>query len=307
VVDRRAGRISNEDAEALSESLNDIRLVRNSDVKIMFKHTVEHRGVLVLRGEGLSRFVSDIDPHKVGVKFPHSKPLTDSPAAKKTADVLNELVEISRRVLAEHEVNKRRIKCGQPPANVVLPRGAGTLPVLEKLPTKFGIRAAVIAGGAVYKGVCKAAGFDVLDVKGATGTVSTDLDAKMRAAVSAIKIYDLVFLHVKATDVVSHDKNPVKKVEIISRVSEAFSTILSEVNLEDTCITITSDHTTPSEIGEHTGDPVPVALYAPGARYGGVERFDEVSCASGTLGRIRGVDLMPTIMNFLGKVPMYGE
>ncbi|MCL7401081.1 MAG: 2,3-bisphosphoglycerate-independent phosphoglycerate mutase [Thaumarchaeota archaeon] len=307
VVDRRAGRISNEDAEALSESLNDIRLVRNSDIKIMFKHTVEHRGVLVLRGEGLSRFVSDVDPHKVGVKFLYSKPLTDSPASKKTAGVLNEFVETSRRVLAEHEINKRRVKCGQPPANVVLPRGAGTLPMLEKLPTKFGIRAAVIAGGAVYKGVCKAAGFEVLDVKGATGTVDTDLNAKMRAAVSAIKSYDLVFLHVKATDVVSHDRNPVKKVEIISRISEAFSTIISEVNLEDTCITITSDHTTPSELGEHTGDPVPVALYAPGARYGGTERFDEISCASGTLGRIRGVDLMPIIMNFLGKVPMYGE
>ncbi|MCS7135987.1 MAG: 2,3-bisphosphoglycerate-independent phosphoglycerate mutase [Nitrososphaerota archaeon] len=307
VVDRRAGRISNEEAKALSESLSGIKLVRNPDVEVVFKHTVEHRGVLVLRGEGLSKFVSDIDPHKVGVKFLHSKPLMDSLEAKKTADALNEFVEISRKYLTEHDINKRRANCGQPLANVVLPRGAGTLPTVEKLPTKFGIRAAAIAGGALYKGVCKALGFDVLEVKGATGTVDTDLDAKMRAAINAIKTYDLVFIHVKATDVVSHDKNPKKKVEIISRISTAFSTIISEVDLEDVCITITSDHTTPSEVGEHTGDPVPVALYAPGARYGNVERFDEISCASGTLGRIRGVDLMPTIMNYLGKVPMYGE
>lgn len=307
VVDRRAGRISDEDAKVLSESLNGIRLARNSDIDILFKHTVEHRGVLVLRGEGLSRFVSDADPHKTGLKFLYSKPLTDSSAAKKTADALNEFVEISRKILAEHEVNKRRARCGQPLANIVLPRGAGTLPVVEKLPTKFGIKAAAIAGGAVYKGVCKAVGFDVLEVKGATGTVDTNPDAKMRAAINAIKVYDLVFVHVKATDVVSHDKNPTKKVEVLSKISAAFSTIISEVNLEETCVLITSDHTTPSEVGEHTGDPVPVALYAPGARYGGVEKFDEISCASGALGRIRGVDLMPILMNYLGKVPMYGE
>ncbi|MEM0204530.1 MAG: 2,3-bisphosphoglycerate-independent phosphoglycerate mutase [Nitrososphaerota archaeon] len=307
VVDRRAGRISDEDAKVLSESLNGIKLVRNSDVEIMFKHTVEHRGVLVLRGEGLSRFVSDIDPHKTGVKFLHSRPLTDSPTAKKTADTLNEFVEISSKILAEHDINKRREKRGQPLANIILPRGAGTLPMVEKLPTKFGIKAAAIAGGAVYKGVCKAVGFDVLEVKGATGTVDTNLDAKMRAAINAIKVYDLVFVHVKATDVVSHDRNPTKKAEIISRISAAFSTIGSEVDLEGTCIAITSDHTTPSEVGEHSGDPVPVALYAPGARYGNVEKFDEISCASGTLGRIRGVDLIPIIMNYLGKVSMYGE
>ncbi|MEM2909946.1 MAG: 2,3-bisphosphoglycerate-independent phosphoglycerate mutase [Nitrososphaerota archaeon] len=307
VVDRRAGRISNEDAETLSESLNGIRLVRNSDVSVLFKHTVEHRGVLVLRCEGLSRFVSDVDPHKIGVRFLHSRPLVDSPAAKKTADTLNEFVEVSRKVLLQHGVNKRRAKNGQPLANVVLPRGAGTLPMIEKLPAKFGVRAAVIAGGAVYKGVCKAAGFDVLEVKGATGTVDTDLDAKMRAAINAVKAYDLVFVHVKSTDVVSHDKNPVKKVEVISRINKAFSTVVSEVDLAETCMAITSDHTTPSEVGEHTGDPVPLALYAPGARYGNVERFDEISCASGTLGRIRGIDFMPTIMNYLGRVPMYGE
>lgn len=307
IVDRRAGRISDEEAEVLSRSLDGIRLNRNSDVTVLFKHTVEHRGVLVLRCDGLSRLVSDVDPHKVGVRLLPSRPLVDSPAAKKTADALNEFVEVSRRVLMDHEINRRRALRGQPLANVVLPRGAGTLPKLEKVPDRFGVRAAAVAGGAVYKGLFKAAGFEVLDVKGATGTVETDLEAKMRAAISAVSAYDIVFVHVKATDVVSHDKNPAKKVEVISRIDSAFSAVLSEVDLEDACIAVTSDHTTPSEVGEHTGDPVPLAVYSPGARYGTVERFDEISCALGTLGRIRGVEFMPTIMNCLGRVPMYGE
>ena len=109
IVDRRAGRIGNVDAEKLSESLKDIRIEGVDGVEAEFIHSSEHRGVLVLRGERLSRMVSDVDPHLTGVKVPKPRPLDDSIEAKRTARALEEFLEKAGRILREHPLNKERV------------------------------------------------------------------------------------------------------------------------------------------------------------------------------------------------------
>ena len=107
VTDRRAGRIK----EGTKESTG-------------------HRAVLVLRGEGLSGKVSDADPKVEGNKPKQVKPLDDTPEAKKTADILNKLVVKTYEMVKDHPVNLKRIEEGEPPANIVIPRGAGEVPVV---------------------------------------------------------------------------------------------------------------------------------------------------------------------------------
>jgi 2,3-bisphosphoglycerate-independent phosphoglycerate mutase len=51
---------------------------------------------------------------------------------------------------------------------------------------------------------------------------------------------------------------------------------------------------------------VPVAIYGPEIRTDDVKEFDERACAKGGLGRIRGKDLMPILMNLLGKTKKFG-
>ncbi len=307
IVDRRAGRISSEEAKVLSEALKDIRIESVPGVEAMFVPSVEHRGVLILRGEGLSRKVSDIDPHKTGVRPGVPRPLDDSREAERTAKALSEFLEKAWKRLAEHPLNRKRVEEGRPPANAILPRGAGTLPNIPSVGERWGVRAAAIAGGALYKGVARAAGFEVLNVRGATGTVNTDLNAKVEAAISALKDHDLVFLHIKATDTASHDKKPELKKTIIERISRAVSPLVEHVESMGYYLAFTGDHTTPSEVGEHRGDPVPIMIMGPGVRSDDVDRFDEVSCARGGLGRIRGMDLMRILMDYLGRVPLFGE
>ena len=48
IIDRRAGRIANVDAERLSESLKEIKIEGVDGVEAEFIHSSEHRGVLVL-------------------------------------------------------------------------------------------------------------------------------------------------------------------------------------------------------------------------------------------------------------------
>lgn len=307
VVDRRAGRISSEEAKLLAEALNDIRIENVDGVSAMFYHSSEHRGVLVLRGEKLSRKVSDVDAHKTGVKVPTPIPLEGAIEARRTAAALKEFIEKAHRILEDHPINQERVKKGLPPANIVLPRGAGTLPRIEPITKIWGIKAAAIAGGGLYKGVAKAVGFDVIRVPGATGTVNTNLKGKVEAAIKALGGYDLVFLHIKATDSVSHDRDPRRKVEVIEWISKELTPLVDEILEKGYYIALTGDHTTPCEIGDHAGDPVPLVIAGPGVRRDGIGKFDEVSCAKGGVGRIRGMDLMRILMNYLGKVPLFGE
>lgn len=307
IVDRRAGRISTDEARVLAEALQGIKIRGLDGVEIEFIPTVEHRGVLVMRGRGLSDKVSDVDPHKTGTPLHPPRPLDKSAKARKTAKALMAYLEKARQVLSNHPLNKERREKGLNPANALLTRGAGHLPKLEPFSERYGLKAAVIAGGALYKGVCKAAGFDVINVEGATGTVNTNLNGKMEAALRALDSYDFVLVHVKGTDSASHDKNPVTKVRVIKNISEAFQRVVDRAFNEGTYVVVTADHSTPVEIGEHRGDPVPVVIYGHDVRRDNIEVFDEIACARGGLGRIRGIDIMPILCNYLGKMPLYGE
>jgi 2,3-bisphosphoglycerate-independent phosphoglycerate mutase len=71
-------------------------------------------------------------------------------------------------------------------------------------------------------------------------------------------------------------------------------------------LAVTGDHSTPVSIKRHSSDPVPLVIKGEGVRRDKVRNFDEISVASGGLGRIRGVELMPILADFMGYYIMYG-
>jgi 2,3-bisphosphoglycerate-independent phosphoglycerate mutase len=305
VLDRRAGRIADADAAKLAESLKAIKISAPL-VKFLFANTVQHRAVLVLRGSKLSSAISDSDPGTVGEKVLEIKPLDESVEAKFTAGILNELTQKFHEILKEHPVNKERVARGQPPANIILLRGAGTLPKIKPIGEIYGVDATCVAATSLIRGVCKTAGMHLLDVEGATGTAQTNYMAKAKAAVKALEKSDFVLLHVKAPDVASHDGNIKQKVEVIEKIDRMLAYILNKADLGETYVTLTADHTTSCVTGNHEGDPVPLAIMGPYVRGDDVEEFGERTCAKGGLGRLKGKDLMPILMNFLGKVKKFG-
>jgi len=285
ILDRRARRSgSRELAEALGMEIDGVRFI--------VKHTTEHRCALVMRGRGLSSAISDVDPHGPG-RVLESKPLDESEEARRTADLLNKFVKRSYEILSEY----------QTPANILLTRGAGMFRRVPSLKERYGFRSFCVAGSALYKGVAKFLGMDVIDVEGATGSVDTDLGAKADALLSRIEGYDLGFVHVKAADSRGHDGDWEGKKVFIERIDEE---LIGKLIGLDGYIILTADHSTPVSIRRHSGDPVPVLIHGEGVRVDRVERFDEVSCGEGGLGRIRGVDLMPIIADYMGYYRMYG-
>src|SRR3989442_14861883 len=77
-------------------------------------------------------------------------------------------------------LNTQRVGDGEPAANIVITRGAGTVPALPSLKSRNDLRGACIAGTAMIKGLALAAGLDLVDVKGATGGWTPEYEEKKK-------------------------------------------------------------------------------------------------------------------------------
>ncbi len=298
IMDRRAGRIK-EGTKEIAESLNKIKV---EGAKVFFKEGTEHRGALLIRGEGLSSEVHDTDPHRSGCCPLTSEPKI--PEAAKTVGIVEEFSKRAHEILKDHPVNKKRESEGALPANYILLRGAGKAPHLTGLKKMYGLSSAAVVGVMLVKGVCKALGMETPDVKGATGGIDTDMIAKAKAAIFALSTHDFTLLHIKACDVFGHDGDFTGKVKTIERLDEMMGFIKD--NIENTCVAVTADHSTPVCVRNHSGDPVPLTIIGEGVRADGVKKYDEISCAQGGLERILGKDLMPILLDIVNKSDMYG-
>jgi 2,3-bisphosphoglycerate-independent phosphoglycerate mutase len=305
VIDRRAGRNLPE-GDKLANLINGLKVPEHPEIDVIVGHTVEHRCMVVLRGDGLSSAISDTDPHDHSDSVLTSMPVADTPEAKRTAQIVNELSREFFRILAKSPINAKRKKSGSPVANFVLLRGAGVLPKISSLNEIYGISSACVAGGALYKGIARAVGMEVLTVAGATGSYDTDVEAKAKATAKALKTHDFVFLHFKPTDSAAHDKNAQKKIAMIEKFDHMVATLIQLIDMDHTHIAITGDHTTDSTTGKHTGDPLPLLIVGPTIRDDNVSEFSERACATGGLGHILGMAIMPLLMNAIDRSPMFG-
>ena len=307
VIDRRAGRIES-GQDALAEALNGFRLEEVPEVTHEFRASTQHRGALLLRGERLSRHVTENDPHEAGKPAPRFAGTDrDDEAAGRTAAALNEFVAKAYEALREHSVNRERIADGKPPANFVLARGAADCPDIPSLESIYGVRGAVIAGGALYRGVALACGMVSIDVPGATGGLDTDLGAKARAAIEALAAYEYVFVHVKGTDNAGHDQDAEAKTAFIERIdAELIGPLVEGLDWSRTHLAFTGDHTTPIDYGDHTVEPVPLLLAGPNVRTDETTAFGEREAGRGGLGRFSG-RVLPILLGHSNWAPKFGS
>lgn len=299
VIDRRAGRIAS-GTEEITSTLDGTEI---GGAGIVLKPGTAHRAALVLRGKGLSWKVSDADPHETGKKVLDALPYEED--AKRTAEIVNEFVRLSHEKLADHPVNAAREKEGKLPANIMLPRGGGIWVPLRSFGEKYSLKAAAISGVTLVRGICTSVGMEMLEVEGATGGLDTDMIAKADAAMEALEAKDFVYMNIKAPDICGHDGLAEEKVRTIERLDEMLGVVKRQVD-DETVLAVTADHSTPIEVGDHSGDPVPLMIFGPGVRTDQVAQFDEVSVARGGLGHPRGSDLMNLLLNLAGRAEKFG-
>lgn len=295
VIDRRAGRVHGTDV--LSADLE----TEIDGIRFIVKSGVEHRAAVVMRGYNLSDKITETDPHTVNSPPEYTRAL--EPEAEFTATVINKFLDRSRKILQDHEFNRKLNSDGKLPANEIMLRGAGKIPAIPPFQEKYSMRAACISGTPLIRGIAGLAGFTNLKVEGMNGRVDTNYKNIISAAVKALDTYDFILVNIKGTDIAGHDRKPELKKYVIEQVDSVIAPFLER--LDDTLIVVTGDHSTPCSYGDHTGDPVPVMFATNGIINDDVRYFDELSVSSGYY-KITSNDIMPIIMSYSDRAVKYG-
>ena len=300
VMDRRAGRITSGTRE-LAAAVNGLDL--GGGLRAEFRSTDQHRGVLILSGPGLDPAVSDTDPGDSAGPGYLRRCEALRPAAARTAAGINEFVLHAHRTLLGHAVNLRREAAGQPPANGIITRGAGAWFRPDNELLELGLRVAVVTGCNTVLGLARLFDFDTLVEPGFTASVDTDLGGKVAAALRALATHDIVYVHVKGPDLCAHDRLPLAKRDFLERLDLALAPLLAAGII----VAMTSDHTTDSNLGWHTGDPVPSLIFAPSRQPSALAAspptapsFGESLCRQGNLPRQRSHQFLRRVLAAMG-------
>ena len=250
MVDYSSGEITTEEGRELVKAVND---VLGTD-EFQFFGGISYRHLLLWHTP-----VKEIEftpPHDIsGKKIKEYLPKDE---------FMTELMKKSYEILKDHPVNKRRIERGLNPANSIWMWGQGKKPLLSPFEEKFGVKGAVISAVDLVKGIGICAGMQSIDVEGATGNVDSNFDGKARAAIEALKTNDFVYIHMEAPDESGHHFDPDAKVLSIELIDEKVVGPVYDAlcgSGEDFAFLIMPDHPTPIDIGTHTSDPVPYAIY----------------------------------------------
>lgn len=313
ILDRRAGRdLASEDAHALAQAVTRSVRFHAAPADLDVRASVGHRAAIVIRRRGgrLSAKITNTDPayaqlqglgvarEEVGNVVERSEPLDASEDARIAAALVNEFTEQAHAILDRHPVNERRRALGRPPANLILVRDAGDhLPPIPPIEERFGVRFGSFVEMPVERGIAQLTGMTMIPVA-ASGENKREVYASWaRTAAAEIHRFGGLYLHLKGPDEPGHDRECQAKREVIEVIDEAFfGTLLAEVPLEDIVIAVTADHATPCTLGRHSDDPVPLLLAGAGVASDGTRIFNEAACARGSLGTLRGVDLMPLLV-----------
>jgi 2,3-bisphosphoglycerate-independent phosphoglycerate mutase len=300
VNDRRAGRITSGTRE-LAAAVNGLRL--DAGLRAEFRSTDQHRGVLILSGPGLDPAVSDTDPGDSDGPGFLRRCEALRPAAARTAAGINEFVQQAHRTLSGHAVNLRREAAGEPPANGIITRGAGAWFRPDNVVLELGLRVAVVTGCNTVLGLARLFDFDTLVEPGFTASQDTDLEGKVTAALRALATHDIVYVHVKGPDLCAHDRLPLAKRDFLERLDLALAPLVSAGII----VALTSDHTTDSNLGWHTADPVPSLIFDPSRQPPGgapspliAPSFGETACRQGNLPRQRSHQFLRRVLAGMG-------
>ena len=180
--------------------------------------------------------------------------------------------------------------------NVITLKWFGRPRPLPSFRERHGVDGTFSAESAFLRGLGRCLGLETTAATLDVGLVADRLDAGDT----------FVYVHDKRVDEAGHTKDPRVKQAAVEEIDG----LLAGLPSDRAIVCVTGDHATPASPQViHSGDPVPLLIAGPGVRADPVTGFGELDCAGGMLGRLRGPDLMPVLLNaadrplFLGSRP----
>jgi len=269
------GHISTGEAQALIASLNE---QLGSD-EVHFYPGVSYRHICKIKGKEDTLLATCTPPHDIP-----DKPIDEFLPKGPGSQFLRDLMTRSEAVLRDHPINLQRRARGEIPASMIwLFWGSGKLPDMPAFKDVYGLNAAVTSGVDIMRGLARMIDMKVLDISGVTGDMNTDYAAQALGGLKALEEYDMVVIHVEATDEASHAGLVKEKIEAIEKVDKDIVGRLRSWKKDGLRLLILPDHLTPIQVRTHVADPVPFVLWGPRLSSNGGKRFTEAEA------KIRGV------------------
>ncbi len=239
-------------------------------------------------------------------RHPVLRPQAQVSEAERTARAAEAWTRQTLEILAAHPVNERRGEQGLSALNVITLKWWGRPRSAPSFPQRHGLHGSFLGDSRFLLGLARAVGLEPRYVP-ETDDAAADLRARIELAGECLAEGEtFVFAHLKATDMAGHTKDP----QVKKRTIEALDAELGSLPTDRAIVCVTGDHATPTYPDViHSGEPVPFLLAGPGVRADDVQRFGELDCVAGILGRLRGLDMMPVLLNaadrplFLGSRP----
>lgn len=300
IFDFNASHISSEEAATLLNDLNNYFYDKYPDFKGKFYPGISYRHIFVYSAESQEERDSlcsfdTAPPHDI-----LNEPIDEytnwtSKCPKYIKSIMLESIDF----LKGHPVNQLREKNGLNPANMVWLWSQGLVPQFDSFFSLYNIKAAVITGVDLLKGIANYGKLDVINVPGATAYFDTDYKAKGQYAIDNIKDYDLIFIHIEAPDEAGHAQNVEEKVKAIESIDKYIIGPVwdyLEENYDEYKIVILPDHPTPIPVGTHTRDDIPQAIYTKGGQADSVKSYTESNIAKGSLKKEPGYKLVSRLI-----------
>lgn len=284
MADHTAGHISQTEAEEFLHLLNED--VAPEGVK--FEHAGDYRFIMVCNRD------IDVDVQTTPPQDIIGESIEKHIPGGAAGYYIREVMERSFALFADHDINRVRADLGDNPVSMAWPWGGGSPSFLPGFHELYQIRGAAVAAVPLIKGLALAIGWQAPDIPGATGYYDTDYSAKAARALDLLEEFDIVMVHIEATDEASHEGDIGRKIECIEKIDElVVGPILNAFKkMDEGRILLLPDHPTSVENRIHLDKPVPFAIY--GTRITSLLNlpFNERAGQTSDLKVERGHDLM---------------
>lgn len=289
LVDFCAGHIKTEEADILIKLLNE----RFGNDAIQFYTGKSYRHIMVYKGTQKIN-TTCFPPHDI-----MGKSIEEHLPKGKGSEIIIDIMERSRGLLYNHDINKVRIDLQENPANMIWLWGHGYRPKMPSFQERFNLKGAVITAVDLIKGISLYLGWDIINVPGATGYYDTDYSNKGKYAIEALENHDMVLVHIESPDEAGHEGNIKEKVTAIEQIDRKIIGPITDAgnSFQELRILVLPDHYTPIEKRTHTAEPVPFVVCGSGIQKDDGKPLTEANAAASKLHISKGHELIERLIS----------
>jgi 2,3-bisphosphoglycerate-independent phosphoglycerate mutase len=288
MFDYSAGHITTDESRQLIEAVD--KKLGSADIH--FFPGVSYRHILKIKGHEEAVEANCTPPHDIP-----GKPVAGYLPQGKGSQLLRDLMQRSEAVLKDHPVNLARVSRGETPATTIwLFWPSGQVPNLPSFQQSYGLRAAMISGVDLLRGLAQMAKMEIIKVPGVTDGLDNDYTAQGEGALKALEGQDLVVVHVEAPDEAGHSGSIDHKIEAIEQTDTEIISRLRSFKPGQLRLLVLPDHPTPIDIQTHTGEEVPFLLWGPGFSANGARRLTETEGRAANFSIPAGYDIINRLL-----------